>query len=334
MNMVPMGTAGIKVSELCLGTMTFGNEADEATSRAIMDRAWDAGINHFDTANIYNKGVTEEIVGRWLTDRREDIVLASKVYFPTGPGPNQRGGSRRHIKLEVEKSLKRLQTDWLDILYLHHWDEDTPIEESLSALTTLVDEGKVHYLGVSNFSAWQTIHALDMAHANGFTPISCIQPMYNLVKRTAEIEILPMAEYAGFAVFPYSPIGAGVLTGKYAQGGKGRLDESQMYAERYKGDEYARISVAFAEKAQALGVSPAALAVAWVASHPNVTAPIIGARNLDQLNDTLTCLEIGLDDGKRAEISALSPTPPLPTDREPMGTTLAQVKTGSHAGSK
>ena len=153
MRYVNFGKTGIRVSEVCLGTMTFGKEANEAASVAIMNRAKEAGINFFDTADIYNKGITEEIVGRWLGPHRKDIVLASKVHFPTGPGPNEYGSSRRHIALGVEESLKRLQTDWLDILYLHHWDENTALEESLSALASLVTQGKVLYVGVSNFAA-------------------------------------------------------------------------------------------------------------------------------------------------------------------------------------
>ncbi|HRI86730.1 MAG TPA: aldo/keto reductase, partial [Candidatus Hydrogenedentes bacterium] len=156
MNYVNFGRTGIRVSEVCLGTMTFGKEADEPASVAIMNRAMDAGVNFFDTADIYNKGMTEEIIGRWLIGPlRDEVVLASKVHFPTGPGPNDYGSSRRHIVRGVEDSLNRLQTDWLDILYLHHWDENTSIDESLAAINTLVEQGKVLYCGVSNFSAWQ-----------------------------------------------------------------------------------------------------------------------------------------------------------------------------------
>lgn len=332
MQYVSMGRSGLQVSALCLGTMTFGNEADEAAATAIMDRAAEAGVNHFDTANIYNQGRTEEIVGRWLRGRREVIVLASKVFFPAGPGPNDRGASRRHIVLEVEKSLRRLQTDWLDILYIHHWDEGTPLEESLGAVDTLVRQGKVHYPAVSNFSAWQTVKARAVAEARGYAAPAAIQPMYNLVKRTAEIEILPMAASEGLGVFPYSPIGAGLLTGKYGRGETGRLDVSAMYAERYKDAGYRTASEAFVAYAKERGHSPAALAVAWVASHPAVTAPIVGARSLTQFEDTLTCLDIALSPEERAEISALTPEPPLATDREAMGLTIAQVSSGSHTG--
>ena len=165
MQYVPFGKTGIRVSEVCLGTMTFGKEADEASAIEIMDRSREAGINFLDTADVYNKGLTEAIIGRWIGPHRDQIVLASKVHFPTGPGPNDYGSSRRHIVRGVEASLKRLQTDWLDILYLHHWDERTAIEESLGAITTLVEQGKVHYGGVSNYSAWQTMKAVAVAQA-------------------------------------------------------------------------------------------------------------------------------------------------------------------------
>ena len=316
MKHVHLGRTGIRVSELCLGTMTFGNEADEPMSVAIMDRAFEAGINFFDTANIYNKGRTEEIVGRWMAPHREDLILASKVHFPSGDGVNDRGSSRRHILREVEKSLKRLNTDWLDLLYLHHWDDYTPLEESLAAMTTLVNHGKVHYCAVSNFSGWQTMKAIAVAASNGFAPITCIQPMYNLVKRQAEVEILPMARSEGLGVCPYSPLAAGLLTGKYQRGETGRIQESEMYSERYKSPSYTDAAERFVAHANKRGFDPAALAVAWVVSHPAVTSAIIGARSLAQFNQTLTGADIQLSPGERAEISLLSPEPPLPTDRE------------------
>jgi aryl-alcohol dehydrogenase-like predicted oxidoreductase len=315
MDYVYLAKTGVRVSELCLGTMTFGKEADEALSRAIMDRAFDAGINFFDTANIYNKGLTEEIVGRWMGKRRDDLVLASKAHFPTGDGLNDRGSSRRHVVRAVEDSLRRLQTDRLDILYLHHWDEHTALEESLAALTWLVQQGKVLYCGVSNFSAWQTMKALAIAQLRSFETPVCIQPMYNLVKRQAEVEILPMAKSEGLAVCPYSPMGGGLLSGKYQKGGTGRLRTNDMYASRYGSAHYWDTAQQFAAYAADKGLSPAALAVAWVVSHPAVTSAIIGARNLEQLNDTLGAAELKLTPEQREEISALSVAPPPATDR-------------------
>jgi len=315
---VAFGQTGIRVSKLCMGTMTFGKEADEKTAFALMDRAIETGINFLDTANVYNmrdRGLTEEIIGRWLGPHRADIILASKCHFPMGAGPNDYGSSRRHITLAVEDSLRRLKTDWLDILYLHAWDEAAAIEESLAAITRLVEQGKVFYAGVSNFSAWQTMKAIGVARSKHLAPVACMQPMYNLVKRQAEVELLPLALSEGLAVCPYNPLAAGLLTGKYQRGETGRLRESEMYRKRFQHEIYWEVGERFVAYAASLGQSPAALAMAWVASHPAVTSPILGARNLDQLNDTLGCLDIDLTPEDRAAITALSVDPPLATDR-------------------
>lgn len=315
MEYVLLGKTGIRVSNICLGTMTFGNESDEKTSIAIMERAAELGINFFDTANIYNKGQSEVITGKWLKPRREQFILASKVHFPAGDGPNDRGSTRRHILMSVEQSLERLDTDWLDILYLHHWDAETDLEQTLGAVTTLVEQGKVMYLGLSNFSAWQAMKTIALAANAGYAPPVCIQPMYNLVKRQAEVELFPLALWEDLAVFPYNPLAAGLLSGKYHRNESGRLRENEMYKDRYKDTQYWEIAERFVKYADEAGCSPAALALAWVASNPAVTAPIIGARNLKQMNETLTCLDIKLTADERAKISALSIEPPLPTDR-------------------
>lgn len=323
MNYRYLGDTGLRVSEICLGTMTFGNEADESTSRAIMDRAIETGINFFDAAHNYNKGVTEEIVGRWLGTRRREIILTSKVYFPAGGGMNDQGLSRRNIVQSVERSLKRLQTDYLDLLYLHHWDDHAHIEHALTALDDLVRSGKVMSCGVSNFAAWQTMKAISVSELKRLARISVMQPMYSLVKRQVEVELLPLAEHERLAVVPYNAIGAGLLTGKYLTGGAGRLTEVEMYRQRYENDGYVEVTRRFVDYAKARGNSPAALAVAWVKAHPLVTSVLVGARSVAQLDDTLTCLDFDLSPGERAEITALSIDPPLATDREP----LAAVKT-------
>lgn len=310
------GQTGIRVSELCLGTMTFGNEADDAESVRMMDAAVDAGVNFFDTADIYNGGATEEIIGRWLKGRRDSIVLATKVHYPTGKGVNERGSSRLHIVRGIEDSLRRLQTDYVDVLYLHHWDTHTPIEQSMEALNDLVRAGKVIYAGVSNFSAWQTQKALDVSAYSGWAAPVVTQPQYSLVKRIAEIEILPMAEAAGMAVCPYSPIAAGLLTGKYLRNESGRIAVHPMYVERYKNPEYAEVAARFVTHAQERGDDPAALAVAWVSAHPAVTSPIVGARNLDQLSTALSSVNIDLRPEDWEAISGLGVRPPLATDRE------------------
>ncbi|MBW7864518.1 MAG: aldo/keto reductase [Candidatus Hydrogenedentes bacterium] len=318
MNHVRFGKTGLLVSELCLGTMTFGNEADEETSRRLMDTALDRGINFFDTAHNYNRGLTEEIVGRWIGPHRDGILLASKVFFPFGGGPNDEGLSRRNIIASVERSLRRLQTDYLDILYLHHWDVQVPVGESMRALHTLIEQGKVRYGGVSNFSAWQTVEAQRAADGHNLHTLVCVQPMYSLLKRQVEVEILPMAAHEGLAVVPYNAIGAGMLTGKYLEGGTGRLDEAEMYRQRYADPSYGETTRRFVSHARARGDSPAALAVAWVMGHPTVTSTLIGARTLEQFDDTLGCLNIRLSSEEREAISALSPTPPHATDRESM----------------
>ena len=311
-----LARTGVRVSRLCLGTMTFGNEADEAESIRIMDAALDAGINFFDTADVYNGGRTEEIAGRWLAGRRDEVVVASKLHFPTGKGLNERGSSRLHIRRGVEASLRRLNTDHLDILYLHHWDEHTDIEESLYAVESLIREGKVLYSGVSNFSAWQTMKALAEVREHRWAPLAVIQPQYSLLKRIAEVEILPMAKSEGLAVCPYSPIGAGMLTGKYLRNESGRITVHPMYQERYKNSQYAEVAERFVAHAAERGDDPAALAVAWVMSHPAVTAPIIGARNTEQLASALPSVDIRLSESEREAICALGVEPPLATDRE------------------
>lgn len=313
-----LGKTGLLVSELCLGTMTFGNEADEKMSQALMEAALEAGINFFDAAHNYNKGATEEIVGRWIGPHRDDIILTSKVFFPTGGNMNDEGISRRNLIRSVEKSLRRMQTDYIDIVYLHHWDEHVPIEQSMAAMNTLVEQGKVHYVGVSNFSAWQTMRAQAAAEQHGFAPISVVQPMYSLVKRQVEVEIMPMADHEGFGMVPYNALGAGLLTGKYLEGGTGRLDEAEMYRQRYDNPLYVDITKKFVAHAKEKGVSPAALALAWVNSHPLVHSAIFGARNLDQFKDTMTCLDHKLSPEERQAISALSVDPPRATDREGM----------------
>ncbi len=316
MRYAQFGRTGTQVSELCLGTMTFGNESDEGTSFEIMDRCYDAGVNFFDTADVYNGGVTEEITGRWLQGKRDRIVLASKVYYPTGEGVNDKGSSRLHIVRGVEASLQRLQTDWLDVLYLHHWDDTVPIEESLAAIDTLVQQGKVCYGGVSNFSAWQTMKAIDAAQSRNLASVHAIQPMYSLVKRQVEAEILPLAKSEGIAVCPYSPMGAGLLTGKYQRKEKGRIDVHPAYIARYKNPEYMETSNRFVAYADEKGLSPAALSVAWVLKHPEVTSAIVGARNVEQINVALSSQDIELDAEQREEITALSPEMPNATDRE------------------
>ncbi len=313
-----LGNTGVRVSPLCFGTMSFGKEADEATSLALFKRCRDAGINFFDCANSYSSGRSEEILGKCIAGSRAELVITSKVYATSGHDPLARGASRRNIMAEVETSLRRLGTDHLDVYFIHHFDDNTPLAETLRALDDLVRMGKILYPAASNFAAWQVTKALGLSARNGWAPFEVLQPMYNLVKRQAEVEILPMAQSEGLGVITYSPLGGGLLTGKYASGERpeqGRLLVDTAYQKRYDAGWVHDSAEKFAQFAQQRGFNPAALAVAWVASHPAVTAPIIGARNLEQLEGSLRSLDVPMTSELRAEISALSPTPPTATDR-------------------
>jgi aryl-alcohol dehydrogenase-like predicted oxidoreductase len=313
-----LGKTGVRVSALCFGVMSFGGDADEATSAAMFERCREAGINFFDCANVYAGGRSEEILGKLIASCRDEVVITSKVYGATGPDINARGASRRNIRMAVEASLKRLNTDHLDVYFLHHFDQDTPLEATLRALDDLVRDGKILYPAASNFAAWQVAKALGAAAKEGWARFECIQPMYNLVKRQAEVELLPMAQSEQLGVITYSPLGGGLLTGKYGAARRpqaGRLVENQMYQTRYGDAGYYDVAERFTAFARERDLEPASLAVAWVASHPAVTAPIIGARNLEQLEGSLKALEIKMTDELRAEISALSPEPPPATDR-------------------
>lgn len=311
---------GVKVSRLALGTMTFGGDADLDASRAVLRRAREAGINHVDTADVYNRGRTEEIVGELIASERDQIVLATKAYFPAGSGANDRGSSRYHLVRSLEGSLKRLRTDRVDLFYLHRFDERTDLEESLRAIDHLVARGLVLYPAVSNFAAWQVTKALGVSALHGLAKLVAIQPMYNLAKRTAEIELLPMAASERIAVFPYSPLGGGLLSGKYrasAPASGVRIADWPIYKHRY-GDKL-DLAERFAALASEAGVHPATLAVAWVMSHPAVTAPILGARSVAQLEPALAAASFRLDADLRARVSALVPEPPPATDRNEEG---------------
>jgi aryl-alcohol dehydrogenase-like predicted oxidoreductase len=311
----PLGRSGVQVSELCFGTMSFGGDADEATSAAMYQVCRDAGINFFDCADQYNKGVSEEILGRLIQGHRDELVITTKCFNPTGEDVNARGTSRRHVVRAVEASLRRLNTDRVDVLFLHQFDVRTPIEESLRALEDVVRSGKVLYPAVSNYSAWQTQRAVDLQERNDWARLQVIQPMYNLVKRQAEVEILPMAEANGIGVIPYSPGAAGLLSGKYSGDASGRIKTNKMYEVRYGEPWVFEVADRYVAFCRERGLNPVATAVAWVGAHPAVTAPIIGARNVEQLRDSLAAVNVAMPPALRAEIGALSRTPPPATDR-------------------
>jgi aryl-alcohol dehydrogenase-like predicted oxidoreductase len=321
-----LGRTGLRVSALCLGAMTFGREADEADSRRLLDRFVEAGGTFIDTANVYGRGVSEEIVGRWLRDRpRDDLVIATKVRFPMGDGPNDAGLSRKHILASVEASLRRLQTDYIDLFQVHCWDARTPLDETLATLDGLVRAGKVRYLGASNFTGWQLQQAADRCERRGWEPFVCLQPQYNLLERAIEWEVLPVCEQAGLGVIPWSPLRGGWLSGKYRRGmsappeaSRVAVAEQQGWSEswsRYNTDRTWSIVDRLVAVAEAVGRTPAQVALNWVLHRPGVTAPIIGARTVEQLEANLGAAGWELDAEHRSALDeASAPATPYPYD--------------------
>jgi len=317
MRQVYLGTTGLQVSELCLGTMTFGKEADPQASAAIYRRCREAGINFFDCANVYSHGESERILGGLIAGERDRLILTSKVGGSMGDGPNRSGLSRRNVLYECEQSLRRLQTDWIDIYFAHRFDPTVALDEVLHTFDTLCTQGKIRYFGVSNWAAWQIAKALGASALKGVLAPRVMQPMYNLVKRQAEVELFPLAQDAGIGVVVYNPLAAGVLTGKYGAGGAGpgRLAESAMYRKRYREDWMFTAAQELQALAAEAGLSPVSLAVAWAARHPAVTCPIIGARTVEQVEPALQAPEIRLSDELYERMRALAPSPPPATDR-------------------
>ena len=300
----PDGTAA---SRLAFGTMQFGGRADADASRAMFDAAIAAGITHFDTAYVYNDGASEELLGALLEDQRDRLIIATKAAY-TG------GGSKKNIQDSFAVSRQRLGLDVVDILYMHRFDPDTDLHESMEAMAELKAQGLIRYVGVSNFAAWQVVKAIGIAAKFDLT-IDILQPMYNLVKRQAEVEILPMCADQGVACAPYSPLGGGLLTGKYGDGGAGRLTEDDRYAARYGLDWMHQAAVGLSAVAKDVGLDAATLAVAWAAAHPMGPTPIISARSAEQLGPSLAAMSYQVDPELYARIAALSPTPPPATDR-------------------
>lgn len=317
-----IGNTGVRVSSICLGTMPFGGDADEAEAARMFQRSVDLGVNFFDTANVYNQGRAEEILGRLIADVRDDVVLVGKVGGRMGGGVNDGGTSRRHLTLAVEQSLRRLGTDRLDFLLVHRFDPSVSMTETLKGLDDLVRRGLVLYVGASNWAAWQMTKALGISAREGLARFDLIEPMYNLAKRQAEVEIFPMALSEGLGVISYSPLGGGLLTGRYGKDKRpesGRIVENDNYEKRYGLPEYFEVADRFVAYAEDAGVHPVTLAVAWAASHPAVTAPIIGGRNLEQLEPSLAAASFEMTDQMRAEITALTPEVPPAHDRREVG---------------
>ena len=317
-----LGKTGVKVSSLCFGTMAFGGMADKTTSRRMFDMCRDTGVNFFDCADVYEKGKSEEVLGEFIKDCRDEVVITSKVYFKTGSDINAMGSSRYHIVRAIEGSLKRLKTDYIDLYFLHRFDDVTPMEETLRVLDDLVTQGKVLYIGASNFAAWQVAKALGISEKMAWSKFCCLQPMYNLVKRQAEVEILPMAISEQLGVISYSPLGGGLLSGKYGTSLRpksGRLMENKMYQIRYGDEQMYKVAEQMADIANEVNVHPASLAIAWVNKHSGITAPIIGARNVDQLQPCLDSATFEMDEELYQRITGLTPDPPSATDRNEEG---------------
>ena len=298
---------GTPASRLAFGTMQFGGRADETASRAMFEDCLAAGITHFDTAHVYTDGASETLLGSFLGERRDDLIIATKAGYTGGAG-------RDNILTSADTSRKRMQIDTLDVLYLHRFDAETPMEESFETFAQLKSQGVIRHIGLSNFAAWQVVKAAGVA-ARFDLDIAVIQPMYNLVKRQAEVEILPMADDLGILVAPYSPLGGGLLTGKYVGGGSGRLTEDDRYAARYGQDIMHQAAHGLTEIATELGTPAATLAVAWAAAHPTGPSPIISARSSAQLAPSLAALTFEMTPALYDRIAALTPKPPPATDR-------------------
>ncbi|HEY5080039.1 MAG TPA: aldo/keto reductase [Opitutaceae bacterium] len=316
MEYVRLGSTGLKVSRVCLGTMTYGSKKwrpwvlEEEESRPLIKKAIELGINFFDTADMYSVGASEEIVGRALRDfgpGRDRVVIATKVFNPMGDDPNQRGLSRKHIRHAIEDSLRRLGTDYVDLYQIHRFDPETPVEETMEALNDLVREGKVLYLGASSMFAWQFAKMLDAAGVRGCTPFVSMQNHYNLLYREEEREMVPLCAGRGIGLLPWSPLARGALAreAKAAATTRARTDE---YARLLYGAELPeadrQVVGAVQRVAQARGVSPAQVALAWLSGRPMVVAPIVGASKAHQLDDAVASLSIRLTAEESAELEA------------------------------
>lgn len=313
MNYVNLGRAGIKVSKVCLGAMTFGREADEETSYRILDTFVEKGGTFVDTANSYSNGGSEQVVGRWLKQRgnRDSIILATKVYGRWGQGPNDGGLSRIAIQRACEASLRRLQVEVIDLYQIHRWDPEVPPEETLEALTDLVRAGKVRYIGCSNVAAWQLAKCLRISERRLLARFVSLQPVFNALYRAIENELLPLCEDEGIGVICYNPLAGGVLTGKYARGKQppkgSRLGDFDTYYKRYYYDQTFDVVEKFVAHAKARGITPAQLALAWVLGEKRITCPIVGARTLEQIKDSLGGLDVKLTAEEREQVPAVPP---------------------------
>jgi aryl-alcohol dehydrogenase-like predicted oxidoreductase len=313
-----MGRTGMKVSEICLGCQTFGWSADEPTSHALADRFVEAGGNFLDTSNIYNEGKSETMLGSWLKSRnnRAQLVITSKVFFPAGKGPNDTGLSRKHILEQIDASLRRLQTDYIDLYQMHCWDASTPLEETLRTLDDLVHTGKVRYIGASNYTAAQLTRAILLSEMHNWIRFDCLQPEYCLLVRSTEWELLPLCHAEGIGLIAWSPLAGGWLSGKYRRGQPpppdsrvGRADRWDDLPEQRENERTWQIIDALIEVSEECGKTPSQVALNWLLQQPAVTAPIIGARTLAQLEDNLKSVGWSLNADQIAKLNAASDIP-------------------------
>ena len=316
MQYINLGRTGLKVSRICLGMMSYGSSKwrdwvlDEDEARPFVKRALEAGINFFDTADMYSLGVSEEVTGRALRDfaKRDEVIIATKVYQPMGDGPNERGLSRKHIMDSIDASLRRLGTDYVDLYYIHRWDYETPIEETLEALNDLVRAGKVRYLGASSMFAWQFTKALYLADKHGWSRFVAMQNHYNLVYREEEREMIPLCRAEGIGILPWSPLARGFLAGNRPEKGQGETTRAKSdefaHSMYYQDTDFAVVD-RVVELAERKAVKPAQIALAWMLHQPGITAPIIGATKMRYLDEAIAALDLKLAEEECAYLEEL-----------------------------
>ena len=308
-----LGRCGLKVSEICLGTMTFGRQVDEAGARAIVDLAIEGGVNFFDTADSYSDGASEVLLGKALKGRRRQAVVATKFFNPMGAGPNDSGMSRVHIMNAIEDSLRRLQMDYVDLYYIHHVDKETPIQEMLRAVDDLVRQGKVRYVACSNYQAWRLCEALWISDANGLARFACYQPQYSLVVRDIEQELVPLCQYKELGIVTWAPLASGFLSGKYHPGQRSlagtRSEQGWAWQSRFFADNADETLAVLLDVAEELGRSPAQVALRWVLDQPGITSVISGVRNTEQLRDNLGAAGWRLEGAALARLNEVSHLP-------------------------
>ncbi|ANA81121.1 aldo/keto reductase [Paenibacillus vortex V453] len=309
MNYCRLGSSGLKVSKLGLGTNAFGKRADQETSTRIIDHALDHGINFIDTANIYAGSESERIIGQALSGKRHNVVLATKAGLVNGQGPNERGSSRYHLLQELENSLKRLKTDYVDLYQIHTFDPHTPLEETLRTLDDLMSSGKVRYIGASNYAAWEIMKALGISELKGYARYVSTQTSYSLADRTPELELVPLCLDQGVGIIPYFPLAGGILTGKYSQGSStpsGSRAETDPNFNRFLEDHNLKLGQQVSQLAAEHGQSPSALSLAWLMNRPAVSTVIVGATKTEQLDDNLKSLEIEIDETLGSSLDEVS----------------------------